>query len=430
MGKNSRNRRNAKRRKQEARRRDTRASDSPGSHGPAQPEDPEPCPCARCQRSDEAPLRNIEDWLINRLSLLWESGWQPVEVVRQARRSSGRDAADLVRIAILVDNSQREKQRRDPLWVAQVESLGDPSSADDVNIGWLERWCLAGPAPDSRSHTSTELLLALVELGPIHRMIPPPGSDVVDVVQLRTDVDDPDPVLAKVRALLNKAESTEFAAEAESFTAKAQALISRHSLADVLGESHGGDCRLASIRIPLDGAYVRAKASLLAVVAVASRCQSIYLTSYAMCSVIGRPRELRRVEILFTSLLVQAQAALDEVGRAASPGSSCRSRSFRSSFLSGYASRIGQRLVAERDRAVQSYGPDALPVVARIDSEVEDEVERLFGGDLTSARSRTYNSLGWGSGVDAADSAQIRDGGLATAGSPAELPQRPREGSR
>lgn len=432
MGKNSRNRRNDKRRKQEARRRSARGSDT--RERPVQPEEPEPCPCARCQHRGDSQLREMEDWLIGELSRLWNDGWQPVEVIRQARRSLGRDAAELARVAILVDNSRREAQRLDPLWAVQIESLRHQTIVDDVSSGWLERWCQAEPPSQSRSGTSAKLFIALDGLGPIHRMIPSPGSDHVDVVQLRTDGDNEDPLLAKIRALLNKAESTEFAAEAESFTAKAQALISRHSLADMIGESlgekHCGDTLLASIRIPLDGSYVRAKASLLSVVAAASRCQSIHLTSYAMCFVIGRPRELNRVEILFTSLLVQEQAALDEVGRTGLPGSSCRSRSFRSSFLSGYASRIGQRLVAERDRAVQCYGSDALPAVARVDSDVEDEIERLFGDRLTSGRSRMYDPRGWGTGVAAADGAQIRDGGLTPKAPPTELGARPRDGSR
>jgi hypothetical protein len=349
--------------------------------------------------------------MLDLLGDLWESGWQPAEVVRQARRAVDRVAANLVTVAILVDDLPRETQRRDPLWVAQIEYLRR-TCTDDLDPGWLRRWCEAEPHSPSRRGVPSALFGALAKLGPIHRLIPSPGSDRVDATQLRTDVDEVDPVLAKVRALLNKAESSEYATEAEAFTAKAQALISRHSLEDLLGGAHDDDFSPASIRIPIDEPYVNAKASLLHAVAEASRCRSIQLADYAMCSLTGRPADIRRVEILFTSLLVQAQAALNEVGRADAPGSQFRSRSFRSSFLSGYASRIRQRLADERDRAAQTFGSDALPVLARVDSAVNDEVERLFGDRLSSTRSGRYNALGWGTGVDSADKAQIRDGGL------------------
>jgi hypothetical protein len=382
---NSRSRRNAKRRKQEARQRTKRG---PGTE------------------SNEA-----ERMMLALLGKLWENGWQPVEAVRQARRSADRVAANLATVAILVDDDQRGTQQRDPLWVAQIEFLRRTCD-DHLDGGWLRRWCEAEPVSHSRRGVPSVLFGVLANLRPIHRLIPPPGSDRVDGAQMRTDVDEVDPVLAKVRALLNKAESSEYAAEAEAFTAKAQALISRHSLEDLLGDAHEAGFRPASVRIPIDEPYVNAKASLLHAVAEASRCRSIQLGDYAMCSLTGRPVDIRRVEILFTSLLVQAQAALNEVGRADAPGSQFRSRSFRSSFLSGYASRIGQRLAEERDRAVQSFGSDALPVLARVDSAVDDEVERLFGDRLSSARSGRYNALGWGTGVDSADKAQIRDGGL------------------
>ena len=54
------------------------------------------------------------------------------------------------------------------------------------------------------------------------------------------------------------------------------------------------------------------------------------------------PSDLAAVELLFTSLLVQAQTALMRA-----PGSS---RSYRSSFLFAYAARIGERLPRDQRR--------------------------------------------------------------------------------
>jgi len=242
--------------------------------------------------------------------------------------------------------------------------------------GWYRRWASVEPTSQLRLAASVALVEALRKLGPIHRLIPPPGSDRVDSLSVQDCQHESDPVLELVRALLAKAESSEFAAEAEAFTAKAQALISRHALADLLRSTDTAGHRPACIRISVDEPYVSAKAALLHAVADASRCRSIQLSLYAMCSVIGRPEDLRRVEILFTSLLVQAQSALNEVGRADVPGSPTRGRSFRSAFLHGYASRIGERLVAERDRATRDAGPGALPVLAQVGLAVDDEVAR------------------------------------------------------
>ena len=97
------------------------------------------------------------------------------------------------------------------------------------------------------------------------------------------------------------------------------------------------------------------------------------------------------VEVMFTSLLVQAQIALQSESASAPPGSRTRSRGFRSSFLTGYADRIGERLrrvaeavtdEVEADRAA-SGATSLLPVLASRSAMLDAEIERLFpkGGD-------------------------------------------------
>jgi hypothetical protein len=176
MGKNSRSRRNAERCNQEARRRTKRGSGT------------EP--------------NEAERLMLALLGKLWENGWQPSEVVRQARRSADRVAADLATVAILVDDDKRGTQQRDPLWAAQIEFLRRTRD-DDLDGGWLRRWCEAEPRSCSRRGVPSALFGVLANLGPIQRLIPSPGSDRVDATQLRTEVDEVDPVLAKVRSLLN-----------------------------------------------------------------------------------------------------------------------------------------------------------------------------------------------------------------------------------
>ena len=59
---------------------------------------------------------------------------------------------------------------------------------------------------------------------------------------------------------------------------------------------------------------------------------------------IGFSADLDAVELLFTSLLVQASAALQRAGGKRDAAGRSRTRSFRQSFLVAYAVRIGERL--------------------------------------------------------------------------------------
>ena len=90
----------------------------------------------------------------------------------------------------------------------------------------------------------------------------------------------------------------------------------------------------------------------------------------------GDEGDLDAVEVLYTSLLVQATRAM-VVARPPGPGaggvaapSGAATRSFRQSFLVAYAHRIGDRLrqVAEATTAEAAAGPEGgglLPVLAR-----------------------------------------------------------------
>ena len=86
--------------------------------------------------------------------------------------------------------------------------------------------------------------------------------------------------LAKVRALLAKAEATTFAEEAEALSAKAQELISKHSLEQLLRHdaNRATDARPSTTyrRLWLDAPYVDAKAKLVDEIAAANRCRSVY----------------------------------------------------------------------------------------------------------------------------------------------------------
>jgi hypothetical protein len=133
-----------------------------------------------------------------------------------------------------------------------------------------------------------------------------------------------------------------------------------------------------------------------------------------MSSVVGFESDVAATETMFTSLLVQAQTALGRAAAAAPPGSRTRSRSFRSSFLVSYATRIGQRLaqinehvLAEVQETAASDGGSLLPVLADRSSAIDDAVDQQFGHLTTSPISGGYDLAGWAAGSEAADRARL-----------------------
>ncbi len=81
---------------------------------------------------------------------------------------------------------------------------------------------------------------------------------------------------------------------------------------------------------------------------------------------IGHPHDLADVELLSTSLLVQANAAMLRCGQQADCQGVSRTTSFRRAFLVSYATRIGERLRAADHRAVHecSRSGKLVPVLA------------------------------------------------------------------
>jgi hypothetical protein len=362
----------------------------------------------------------IEARLLEAITRAWAVGWQPRELVHQVRRSSDRDVVTLALIAIAADHAPRPPSTLDPRWVAQLEALDLP--AVTKSVGWLEQWTLdrarTGRAPLADAHL---LQLSVGLLPPIKVLIPPPGGavDGTEVINLTEKTDDP--ILNRVRALLAQAESTNFEAEAETFTAKAQELMTRHAIdmAMVAAGTTAQSERPGAIRIPIDAPYVRAKWTLLAEVAESSRCRAVFAKHLELATVVGFDPDLQATETLYTSLLVQAQVALRAATAASTSGGAARTRSFRASFLHAYAYRVGERLDEINGRvataAEAETGDDILPVLAARTLVVERRVDELFPR-LRTMRSRAMvDPEGWASGRMAADRARLNAGDLTRA---------------
>ena len=87
-----------------------------------------------------------------------------------------------------------------------------------------------------------------------------------------------------------------------------------------------------------------AKSHLVHHVAMANRCRAAATKQLGFTLVLGRPADLVAVEVLTTSLLVQADAVMLRHGRRANWNGQSRTRAFRHAFLLSFATRVGQRL--------------------------------------------------------------------------------------
>jgi hypothetical protein len=222
-----------------------------------------------------------------------------------------------------------------------------------------------------------------------------------------------DKVLATVRALLAKAESTDHQAEAEALTAKAQDLMTRHAIDEALLHAAADEAiDVRSHRVLIDSPYPSEKVHLLSEVGRANRVRVIWMEDLAMATVVGTPVDVDQTQLLFVSLLIQATRAMTEAG-ATRAGSFDRSPAFRRAFLTSYAIRIGERLTEADQAATSSYGAELVPVLERQQEAVDDEFNRLFPDTYPLRGRRSYDRRGWDAGRDAADDAVFVAGRLA-----------------
>lgn len=224
--------------------------------------------------------------------------------------------------------------------------------------------------------------------------------------------------LEKIRALLDKAESTasEFPAEAEALTAKAIELMERYAI----DEAMIADARPAQDRGEIierlilvgSGPYVNARVMLASLIAEAHSVTPLTSTSYRgkMLHLNGYETDVELTEMLYTSLLVQASRALasPEVKRT-KPGH-VHGTAFGRSFLMAFAETIGARL-REAHRTIGSENTSgrsvALVLVDRRNAVAEDVLRRY--GKLRVAKQITAGSSYEGllAGVQAGKSADI-----------------------
>ncbi|HWJ53633.1 MAG TPA: DUF2786 domain-containing protein [Propionibacteriaceae bacterium] len=343
----------------------------------------------------------------------WEHGWQPLDLVHFVRRSRARLAPLLGAAVTAQARAVHAEQRAPQAWLDQLGAVAEEAlpaapggSGDRLVRSVLGQGMLVDVWTDL-----VQLLEMLTTLPVLEQLVPPPSAWGRPTARSRPDDDASERgrLLNRIRTLLAKAENTEFAAEAETFTAKAQDLMTRHAIdAALLHGSADDPIEVRGVRVHINNPYAAEKVHLLNQVARANRSRAVWNDSLGLVTVLGTPVDVDQVEMLFTSLLIQATRAMAGAG-ARRAGSFDRSASFRRSFLMAYAVRIGERLNETSDAATASYGSALVPLLQRQTTAVREEFDRLFP-QTRQARAGRYNALGWDAGRAAADRAVFAAG--------------------
>jgi hypothetical protein len=170
------------------------------------------------------------------LARLWQAGWQPADLARAVRRELTPRHLRLAVDLIAAQTRDYAAAALDTRWSGQLREL-------EATTWWGEDDdFLPSVAERDRSDRFTvatlllELFRLIGRLPPITLLAPPPGASGTRAASFafapRTGSEPR--MLGRIRALLAKAESTEFPEEAEALTAKAQQLMAHHSIDEAL----------------------------------------------------------------------------------------------------------------------------------------------------------------------------------------------------
>ncbi|WP_433664844.1 DUF2786 domain-containing protein [Nocardia sp. CA-128927] len=339
------------------------------------------------------------------ITRVFQNGWLPEDIHQAARRHLDEYAITLLIDVIASYMEPFATAPVDETWRAQVTEL-------DAVVWWSEsaphlgQWATKHLlTPVEALTTVVQALALLIRLSRLELIRPLPGT-AQSTTSAHHHVDEK--ILSRVRGLLAKAESTSFPEEAETLSAKAQELMTKYAVDRVLVDADTSVPDLpGASRIWLDTPYVDAKALLVDVVTKANRCRAIF-SAWGFMTIVGDEGDLEVVELLTTSLLVQATGAMIASGNQAERSADSRSRSYRKSFLIAYATRIGERLAVANENTIAKSADSErlLPVLASHQLKVDQAFDTLFP-EVRNRGVSIPNANGWDDGRAAADNAEL-----------------------
>lgn len=165
--------------------------------------------------------------------------------------------------------------------------------------------------------------------------------------------------LNRVRALLAKAEATEFPAEAEELTAKAIELMSKHGIDAAHLRAQDSSAEPIHDQVAITNPRAKARAHLLNTVAEGMGCKMLLAhpkrSMAGTAHLFGFPDDIERVKLMYTSLLMQLESALKRVEVPMSE----QYTAYRNSWAMGYIARIQDRMkAAKKTSSAEASGPD------------------------------------------------------------------------
>jgi hypothetical protein len=344
---------------------------------------------------DAHPL--VEQQLEGAVEGLWNGGWTPADLVHVAGRQLSPAHAEEATERVLADGRRREEhgQAVHPRWREQLEALAQDRVAPELL------------SLRQQLRRMVELLGLVVRLPSVTTTIPRPGTVWSERSAVGVHLDTR--MLARVRALLAKAESTTFEQEAEAFTAKAQELIARYAIDEALLHTVDDIGEPSVRRILLDDPYADGKAALLGEVADANRCRVVHSPALGWVTAFGYDHDLDALELLGMSLLTQATTAMLRHGPQRDLSGRSRTRAFRRAFLYGFAHRIGERLRRATEEQVAAAADDAgrlVPVLAARDDRLRAAQAAAFP-EVVSRTTSVSDATGWHAGQIAAEQADL-----------------------
>ncbi|MEE2040100.1 DUF2786 domain-containing protein [Nocardiopsis sp. CT-R113] len=220
----------------------------------------------------------------------------------------------------------------------------------------------------------------------------------------------PETTLNKVRALLAKAEAASTDAERFAYTAKANELMARYSIdAALLAAKQGTTDTPIMKSFTITNPRALAKARLLMSIANNVRCKALrskLLKGRVFVDVYGYPTDIERVEILYTSLLLQMANGLEST----LVPYSVDARSFRRSWLIGFALQVGKRLAEIEQAAEDDTTPTEGQSTALVLRDRSKALIDLVNGNVPKTnipKRAPVDPHGYKAGKDAADQADL-----------------------
>jgi hypothetical protein len=351
---------------------------------------------ALVERADDA-RAVVEQRIDVAVEALWHGGWTPADLVHVTGRQLSPAHAEEATERVLLDGRRRTErgQAMHPRWREQLDALAqERGSPEPLGL-------------EQQLRRMVELLTLVVRLPSVTTTIPRPGAIWSERSAVGVHLDAR--MLARVRALLAKAESTSFEEEAEAFTAKAQELIARYAIDEALLHTVDDIGDPSVRRVLIDDPYADGKAALLGEVADANRCRVVHSPALGWVTAFGYDHDLDALELLGMSLLTQATTAMLRHGPQRDVTGTSRTRAFRRAFLYGFAQRIGERLRRATEEQVAASADDAgrlVPVLDARDERLRAAQAAAFP-EVVSRTTSLSDATGWYAGQAAAEHADL-----------------------